>query len=179
MLLCCLQIGNILLLIRGEVEGARCSIVDDRARQWFVESTPGSVIIDRGGTSLTIACAHPNYQTSVRQVDGSYSALLALNAWPFLSEFVIQGSDVYTYLVQGGLVLLGVGADVAQGSHITLPQKVSIPLSRPLNTIDSGSPGPLSPRTVLPSERGQRILEGEQEAPLSPFDEVILESSGN
>ena len=78
-------------------------------------------------------------------------------------------------LLQGGLTLAGVGADVAQGRHITLPQKVSIPMIRPLTPIEQGDPGPLSPRTVLPSEESQRLLELEKEIPLSPYDELIEE----
>lgn len=156
-----------------DVEGARCSVVDDRARQWVVPQTPGRIIIDRGATSLTITCSREGYETALRQVDGNYSALLALNAWPFLSTFAISNNELYTWLLQGGLTILGVGADIAQGRHVTLPQKVSIPMIRPLTPIEQGNPGPLSPKTVLPGEESQRVLELEREIPLSPYDELI------
>ncbi len=163
----------------GEIEGARCSVVDDQARQWFVEQTPGRIIIDRGATSFTVACSYPGYRTAVRQVDGSYSGLLLLNAWPFLSSLAVTGNNIYTLLLQGGLSLAGVGADVANGRHITLPQKVSVPMIRPSSAVEQGLPGPLSPSTVAPAEEGQRLLEQEQDVPLSPYDELILDTGKN
>lgn len=46
------------------VEGARCRLTDHQGKQWYIPSTPGSIMIQRGESPLTLICTKEAYKTT-------------------------------------------------------------------------------------------------------------------
>jgi uncharacterized protein YceK len=93
----------------GTVYGATCALENSKGK-WYVNSTPGSVVVNRSYSNLTINCAKKGYRPSLKQVASKTKAMAFGN------------------LVFGGVV--GAGVDIADGAAYDYPTDINVPLQR-------------------------------------------------
>jgi uncharacterized protein YceK len=93
----------------GQIEGATCSLSNNKG-QWFINRTPGSVVINRSFDDLQISCKKRGYQIGNQRIASHTKALAFGNA------------------IFGGVI--GAGVDIADGAAYDYPTSIYIPLHR-------------------------------------------------
>ena len=54
------------------IEKAECSLVDNKGTNYYVKSTPESVVVNRGDGPLTITCEADGYKTTTTEFDEKF-----------------------------------------------------------------------------------------------------------
>lgn len=91
------------------VTGAQCSLINDKG-EWYINSTPGSVMVHRSYQDLVIACQKAGYLTDTKRVKSTTKAMVFGNV-----------------LFGGGI---GAGVDVADGAAYNYPTDIQVPMAR-------------------------------------------------
>jgi uncharacterized protein YceK len=92
----------------GNVGGATCSLQNSKGT-WYVNNTPGSVVVNRSYSDLRINCEKKGFRPSYKQVASHTKAMAFGN------------------LVFGGVV--GAGVDVVDGAAYDYPTDVFVPMN--------------------------------------------------
>jgi uncharacterized protein YceK len=87
--------------------GASCVLSNDKGR-WFINSTPGSVIVHRSFQDLVVDCHKKGYQVGLLQV-------------PSKTKGMAFGNILF-----GGVI--GAGVDMADGAAYDYPVNIQVPL---------------------------------------------------
>jgi hypothetical protein len=90
----------------GSETGATCSLTNDSGK-WYVNSTPGSVTIQRAYSDLTVSCTK-GHLTGLKTVKSSTKAMSFGN------------------VIAGGVI--GAAVDVGTGSAYDYPNSIDVPL---------------------------------------------------
>lgn len=93
----------------GPVEGAVCSLRNNKG-QWFINGTPGSVVINRSFDDLKISCKKHGYQIGKEHIASHTKAMVFGNA------------------LFGGAI--GAGVDIADGAAYDYPTNIYVPMQR-------------------------------------------------
>lgn len=91
------------------VGGAVCSLHNDKGT-WYVNGTPGSVVVNRSYNNLNINCQKRGYQNGYRSVVSHTKGMAFGN------------------VVFGGVI--GAGVDVVDGAAYDYPAVVYVPMQR-------------------------------------------------
>ncbi len=89
--------------------GANCALTNDKG-QWYVSSTPGSVVVHRSNNPLTVQCQKNGYKTTNQAVKSYAKGMLAGN------------------IIAGGVV--GAGVDLADGAAFGYPPVITVPMEK-------------------------------------------------
>lgn len=68
------------------VEGAQCTVKNNRGVSWYVRSTPGDITLKDGHPPLTIICTRKGYKKTVIQVGDERKNLLTLDDQRLMPE---------------------------------------------------------------------------------------------
>ena len=93
----------------GEVRNATCTLENNKG-VWYVPNTPGSVVVTRSFSEISVTCQKKGYHTTVRRVGSTTKAMAFGN------------------ILFGGVI--GVGVDAASGAAYDYPQEILVPLHR-------------------------------------------------
>jgi hypothetical protein len=91
------------------VDGAKCSLENDKGK-WYVNQTPGSVVVHRSYKDLDVKCHKEGYQDSETKVESKTKPMAAGN------------------ILFGGAV--GVGLDVVDGAAYDYPTEVKVEMNQ-------------------------------------------------
>jgi len=91
----------------GSIQGARCELANDKGK-WYVNQTPGSVVVHRSYNDLTIHCQKKGLRNSFKQVASKTKGMAFGN------------------VVFGGVI--GAGVDMANGSAYDYPTEIFVPM---------------------------------------------------
>ncbi|HLB42382.1 MAG TPA: hypothetical protein VJN02_05965 [Gammaproteobacteria bacterium] len=89
--------------------GAMCSLENNKGR-WFINSTPGSVTVNRSFNDLQINCEKPGYKPALKMVGSKTKAVVFGNA------------------IIGGVI--GAGIDMADGAAYEYPEDIYLPMRK-------------------------------------------------
>ncbi len=91
------------------VTGANCKLQNDKGI-WFINKTPGSVVVHRSYRDLLISCSKPGYAKASERVKS-------------LTRPIVAGNIVF-----GGF--LGAGVDAADGAAYNYPRLIKVPMRK-------------------------------------------------
>ncbi|MGD9107627.1 MAG: hypothetical protein PVI75_00450 [Gammaproteobacteria bacterium] len=90
-------------------KAATCALSNSKGK-WFVNKTPGSVVVHRAYGPLKIVCHKPGYVSATKQVESNTKAMAFGN------------------VLMGGAI--GAGVDVADGAAYDYPTNIIIPMHK-------------------------------------------------
>ena len=93
----------------GQVSGATCSLENNKGK-WYVNRTPGTVIVNRSFNDLSIDCTKKGYQPVHKNVGSNTKAMAFGN------------------VLFGGVI--GAGVDMADGAAYDYPTDIEIPMQK-------------------------------------------------
>lgn len=93
----------------GNVQGATCSLENNKGK-WYVNQTPGSVLVHRSYDDLKIACEKKGYGLSEESVKSKTKGMAFGN------------------VVFGGVI--GAGVDMADGAAYDYPTDINVPFGK-------------------------------------------------
>lgn len=91
------------------VTGATCSLQNNDGK-WFVNDTPGSVVVHRSSQPIFVSCKKNGYPKASESIQSSTKGMTAGN------------------IVFGGII--GGGVDVADGAAFRYPNDMEVPMKR-------------------------------------------------
>jgi len=91
------------------VQGATCTLKNNKG-VWYINKTPGSVIVHRCYHDLTVTCSKKGYKTSTVKVKSHTKGMAFGNA------------------VFGGGI--GAGVDIADGAAYDYPTNIQVPMKK-------------------------------------------------
>ncbi|MCD6047937.1 MAG: hypothetical protein K0S08_1584 [Gammaproteobacteria bacterium] len=91
------------------IDGAKCSLENDKGK-WYVNQTPGSVVVHRSYKDLDVKCHKDGYQDAETKVVSKTKPMAAGN------------------ILFGGAV--GVGLDVVDGAAYDYPNEVKVAMNK-------------------------------------------------
>jgi len=91
------------------IQGAKCCLKNNKG-VWYINKTPGSVVVHRSYGDLTVTCSKKGYKTSSVKVKSHTKGMAFGNA------------------VFGGVV--GAGVDVADGAAYDYPSNVHVSMKK-------------------------------------------------
>jgi hypothetical protein len=91
------------------VTNAQCSLFNGKER-WFINSTPGSTVINRSYQELNIECQKLGYRSAAQTVHSTLKPMVLGN------------------VLFGGLI--GVGVDSIDGAAFMYPTNIQIPMTK-------------------------------------------------
>jgi hypothetical protein len=95
-----------LTILTPHAEGAKCSLKDSKQAQWYVDQTPGTVLVQKGDGPMIINCAKEGYkETSLVVKEG------------------LAGMTFGNVILGGGV---GVIVDAASGAAQEYPDQVTV-----------------------------------------------------
>jgi hypothetical protein len=59
------------MVVTPEAQDSKCSLTDSKGRVWYVESTPGTVLVKKGGGPISVICKKDGYQIGVGEISES------------------------------------------------------------------------------------------------------------
>lgn len=91
----------------GNIQGALCSLQNNKGK-WYVNGTPGSVVINRSYNDLSVDCTKSGYPAGHQLVKSHTKGMAFGN------------------VIIGGVV--GAGVDIASGAAYDYPNEINVPL---------------------------------------------------
>lgn len=89
--------------------GATCSLQNNKGT-WYVNRTPGSVVIHKSYKDLQVSCQKRGYRTSTLKVQSHTKAMAFGNA------------------IIGGVI--GAGVDIGDGAAYSYPNLITVPMGK-------------------------------------------------
>ena len=91
------------------VQGAACSLSNTKGT-WYINNTPGSVVVHRSYSVLNVNCQKPGYHDATSVVSSRPKAMAAGN------------------VIFGGVV--GLGVDTVDGAAFNYPTNIIVPMQK-------------------------------------------------
>lgn len=95
--------------VNTHTSGAECALSNDKGT-WYINNTPGSVVVHRSYADLLIHCQKPGYRPLTASIASKTKGMAFGN------------------VVFGGVI--GAGVDMADGSAYDYPVSIDLPLQR-------------------------------------------------
>ncbi len=89
-----------------QVKGASCKLTDSKQGSWYLESTPGSVTVQKGDGPMNIICEKDGYEQGLLTFDEDF-----------------QGATLGNIIIGGGVGFL---VDAMSGAAQKYPDKVTV-----------------------------------------------------
>jgi hypothetical protein len=71
-------------------QGAECNLTDSKGRVWYVENTPGTVLVRKGNSPISVICKKEGYESGVGEIKDGVTLETAGNIF-FPPGFIIDG----------------------------------------------------------------------------------------
>ncbi len=96
------------LSVNTNVDGAKCKLTNSKGVNWYIKETPGSALVKKGDSPITVTCEKAGYAEARKEV-----------------KCHINGVSILNILVGG---VIGFGYDIVTGAITSYPDDVDVNL---------------------------------------------------